>query len=455
MPAISWSRLKWNPDVAVFLVVATRLSLLVAAPVTLWIVATRRPLAEQGLFFIAWNFQAVTQLMELGVGTLIVQFASHESSFLGWDSRGCLIGDAESRLRIRRVIQDGRRWYGVIASALFVLASAGGAWVVGLHQVGELAACIATAAFTALYLTLVPALCAIEGCNGLIRVQRMRLAQAWISIAVLWATIIGFGSLWGVAAFSAAWFTVASTWLTLRHRHFTAATETTIARYDGRLHEPTTLGNAQSRSGASWLVWWAVPQSVTPIVLATHGREAAGRIGMTFAIATASLTLAIAWLQARYPQYAALISQGELGKLKQLVRSATSQAAIVSTVGAIGATGVVWLIGELSPALAARALSPIWIAVLGGTNLAWVLIQSAGSYLRAWREEPLMETTVVGGAVVVAGTLGVALRLSTEATLATYSLLVVSVLLPLVLLQSSRRLRHLLRAMTDLRTTTN
>ncbi len=80
---MSWrGRAAAHFDLAVAFVLLTRLSLLLAAPVTLWLVATRRPPAEQGVFFILWNLQALTQLMELGVGTLMVQVASHESAFL-------------------------------------------------------------------------------------------------------------------------------------------------------------------------------------------------------------------------------------------------------------------------------------------------------------------------------------------------------------------------------------
>jgi hypothetical protein len=176
---------------------------------------------------------------------------------------------------------------------------------------------------------------------------------------------------------------------------------------------------------------------------------------MAFAIATAPLALALAWLQARYPQYGALISRGEVTKLERLVRRATLRAVIVGALGGVGATAAVWLIGKFSPTLAARSLPPVWIGVLAATNVAWIVIQSAGSYLRAWRQEPLTETALLGGSLVIAGTLAASVRMSTEGTITTYSILVAGLLTPLVLLKSFRRLRHFLRTNSGIRAAAN
>ena len=72
-----WLRLPW-PDRTLALVLGTRLIPLLAAPVTLYLVATRRSAVEQGFYFVLVNVQALASLVELGVGTIVVQFISHE-----------------------------------------------------------------------------------------------------------------------------------------------------------------------------------------------------------------------------------------------------------------------------------------------------------------------------------------------------------------------------------------
>ena len=63
---------RW-PDRGLGLVLATRLLSVLAGPVTLYLVATQRSLAEQGFFFVLVNVQALASLVELGAGTIVVQ----------------------------------------------------------------------------------------------------------------------------------------------------------------------------------------------------------------------------------------------------------------------------------------------------------------------------------------------------------------------------------------------
>jgi hypothetical protein len=433
----------WN----VALVLTTRLVALIGAPVTLWLVATRRPLDEQGFYFIFWNVQALTQLMELGVGGMLVQFASHESPALSWDGHGGLAGDSAARGRIHALLRESGRWYLGVAVALLAVGGLAGTWLLGVRgrsiHPAPLLPWLVTIACTAAYLPLTPILCTIEGCGRLARVQRMRLAQISLSLIVLWLVLLHWGALWGVAAFAFAWLSIATLWLLRAHSGLVSMARLPI---DSSTATHVGLGRAQWRTGASWLAWWAAPQTLTPIILLTHGTTAAGLVGMSLAIATAPLTLASSWLSARYPRYGALLAKGARMELARLARSATLQAAIVLVLGVAGAAAAIGLLTVVAPSLAARALSPVGIGLLGAGNLGWLLIQALGSYLRAWREEPLMEVAVAGAIAVTSGTLLAAMRASTLGTIATYVLLVLCLALPLAMLGFRRHHRGILGA---------
>ncbi|MDB4899237.1 MAG: hypothetical protein JWN53_1045, partial [Gemmatimonadetes bacterium] len=112
--------LAW-PDRALALVLATRLVPLLAAPVTLYLVATRRPAAEQGFYFVLINVQALAALIELGAGTIVVQFLSHESPGLASAADGALGGDAMAVGRAIGVVRQALRWY-LAAGAILLLA---------------------------------------------------------------------------------------------------------------------------------------------------------------------------------------------------------------------------------------------------------------------------------------------------------------------------------------------
>jgi len=114
-----------RPDGTLVLVLLTRLVPLLAAPATLYLVATRWPADEQGFYFILVNVQALAPLIELGAGSIVVQFVSHESPALAWGARGALVGDAGAVSRVLSLVREGWRWYGGAALALLLALPVG------------------------------------------------------------------------------------------------------------------------------------------------------------------------------------------------------------------------------------------------------------------------------------------------------------------------------------------
>ena len=420
---------------------ATRLIPLLAAPVTLYLVATRRSPAEQGFYFVLVNLQALASLVELGAGTMVVQFISHESPSLRWRADGALDGEAGSVIRALSVVRQGWRWYGGLA-VLLLLAIPAGAMAFGeaaaRDDVSFLPAWSIVVSATAIYFPLVPLICTLEGAHGLMRVQRMRLVQALLATGVLWVGLLNGGALHAVSLFALAWLLVPSVWLALRHRAL-------IAQAMEAMQGAPTLSSVQWRTGATWLVLWATPQLLVQIVLASTGAAEAGQLGMSLAIATGPVTLAGAWLQSRYPRFASTLSTRGRAALDSLVRRSTTEALVVCALGTAAVIGLVLLLDGYAPSLRARLL-PTWtVALLCATGFGWIAIQSLTAYLRADRDEPLLAVTSLSVGITIAITALVARRGVMAATSA-YALAILAIAVPLVAaafrLERSRRMRY-------------
>lgn len=415
-----------GPDSPVMLVLLTRAVQLAAAPVTLWMIATRRPLAEQGLYFILWNAQALTQLLELGVGNLLVHIAGHESVRLTLTQGGSVTGDEGARGRLLGALADAQRWYSRFASWFLVLAGAGGALIFQPAARDDAGAFVIpwviTVGFVAAYFMLIPRLCTIEGSGGLIPVQRMRLAQVTAASVLHWFVLWHWGALWAVAAFAVTHFVVARSWLRTRYPLLAPGDVTASGEFAG----------VQRRSAITWLALWAGPQVITPVVLLTQGAAAAGQVGMSLAIAMAPTVLAGALLQARYPRYAPELSRAGGDALRSLARAATIQATVLALSVLAAAAIAVALLPRFVPQLAERMLGPTALVLLGVTSLAWLLTQSYSSYLRAWRREPLTGVILASVAIVSIASLVSATRLPLDATVAAHAAIVPVVLVTLL-----------------------
>ncbi len=171
---------------------------------------------------------------------------------------------------------------------------------------------------------------------------------------------------------------------------------------------------------------WVAPQSVTAIVLVTQGAVAAGRVGMTFAIATAPLDCSVLRGCGRDTHSTALLlSRGGAIELRRLATRATLQAVAVATCGAIAAAAVVSFVGGLSPTVASRALPARWISrrrcdqpCMAAYSVFRKLPSSVARRVAHGNRDH-------GALIVTAGTFAVAVGRSAERTVGGYAALVI------------------------------
>ena len=200
---------------------ATRLLTLAAAPVTLLLVMTRLAAAEQGVYFIFVNAFALSQLFEIGVGSLVVQYASHEVPHVAWGAHGAIEADEVTLVRIHWMLRRLLRWYFAAAVIVVVVAAPLGLALFTAALRREVRSTtslwLTTVVVTAAYFPLVPLLNTIEGCGRLIDVQRMRLIQALFVALSSWILIPTVGGLFAVAVNAILQFGIAAIWLSRRY----------------------------------------------------------------------------------------------------------------------------------------------------------------------------------------------------------------------------------------------
>ena len=391
-------------DAGVRAAAVSRLIALGGAPVTLYLAATRLPPREQGWYFVAINVVAFAQLCELGLGTIVVQFASHEWPRLRWGRGGGLEGDPAACGSIAVLLAAARRWFSTSALLLLFIAGICGMLLFGGGLSGSWTM-FATLWFgfvslTAAYLLAIPFICVAEGCGDLVAVQRMRAWQAAAILLALWTGIVFWGPLAAALLAAAAQFLVAIAWLAVRHRGLLRAPRAVSALGDEERLEKR-YRTEQARSARLWIALWVAPQLLAPVLLRTRGGDEAGRLGVTLAVATAPLTLAIAWLHGRYPSFGAMVAEGRTREFDALARRATVEAASVFLVTCVALAGLVLLLPLLLPALAMRFLPPTSLIALMAGNFAGLLLQAMAGWLRAFRDDGIAAPIVVGAAAVV------------------------------------------------------
>ncbi|MBI3504312.1 MAG: hypothetical protein HY059_05680 [Proteobacteria bacterium] len=430
-------------DAGVRATAAARLIALGGAPITLYLAATRLPAAAQGYYFVAVNVVALAQLFELGLGTIVVQFASHEWPRLRWGAGGGLGGEPAAQDAVRALLVAALRWFGVAALVLFAVAGVGGALLFGRDFESPALSFVVLwcglVALTGLYLLLVPFVCVAEGCGDLASVQRMRGAQALVVLLALWTGIVQQGPLLAAWLAAAGQFTVAAWWLARRHPKLLAAPRTLPAHLLDRVSGlPARYALEQRRSAQLWIALWLAPQLLAPILLRVRDGNEAGRLGVTLAVAIAPLTIGLAWLHGRYPTFGALVAEGRRAEFDALARRAFGEATAVFVGMAVLCTGVVMLLPFVLPAFAYRFLPLTSLLLLFAGSFAGLVLQAMAGWLRAFRDEAIA-APIVGGtvAVVVASGAGAVLGGARTMCLA-YAVASVGIAVPLALVHFMR-----------------
>jgi hypothetical protein len=386
-------------DPSVRWLAAARVLSLLAAPLTLYLLVTRQPVSARGFYLIAINVVTLAQLFETGMGTMVVQFATHVRP----SERGTLRAAAD-------------QWFRRAATVILALGATAGTIIMirGAESasVNFLAPWAVVLVTTATYVALVPLVCLRESGGDVEGVQRMRAVQAVLMAAAM------VGGLWrggniGAAALAGVAQLAAVVWYLARGRRHVPAPDVAA----GRLAEQ--YRTEQGKSARVWVALWIAPQLLTPSTMLVRGASDAGHLGLHVALALAPPMLAVAWLHARYPRLGALVASGALRTFDETAWHAFRQAAGVY--GAVAGALLVLALGApyVVPFLAGGVLSlPILAALLVG-SFVLVAMQAMLAWFRAFADEKFAMPVVVGcGAMATAGVFGAAVGGATGAAVA-------------------------------------
>jgi hypothetical protein len=250
-----------------------------------------------------------------------------------------------------------------------------------------------------------PTLSILEGRGRYLEVQRLRIILALGTLAVLWLGIPTMGGLVAVAL-SSVWQVLAvAGWLAMRHIGLLRQLLDSERLSDGtRADAAPLLHRVQARTAASWALSFVTFQCITPIAFALAGPADAGRVGFSLAVATAPLTLGLAWLQSRVPFVGRLSAEGRTAELDRAIRSAGAAALGVTLAGGATLAMAVQVLAPQIPTLLHRALPAESFVLLVIANVASVVNTAVAVRLRASRTEPLLEVIAAATALSLVST---------------------------------------------------
>ncbi|MFA5392874.1 MAG: hypothetical protein WC081_02640 [Candidatus Ratteibacteria bacterium] len=389
--------------------VLTRIWGIAAAPVTVLLIAGKFTPQIQGYYYTFWNLLALQIFVELGLGTVIIQFASHEWSRLSLDANGFIVGDDDALSRLISMARVAIRWYFVAGIVLMLGLSVGGVVFFSTSHASALnikwlfpwlTLCLLTGIIT----FGVPIWSLLEGCNQVSNVYRFRLWQGMLGSLAAWASMLAGLNLWTPAVSSVACIFISVIFLKRKYWNFIKTLFFSLPGKELIIWKKDILP-MQWRIAISWASGYFVFSFFTPVLFRYHGPVLAGQFGLTWNLIMVIGSISGALLAPKVPQFGILIAQRKYPELDALFWKIVKMITLVSMIIGLMVWLVIYFLKLLSIPLASRLLSPLSAGIFILAQIIVTFTIPFSAYIRAHKEEPLMFISLSAGILVGLSTL--------------------------------------------------
>lgn len=387
-----------------------KLWLLIAAPVTAYLITINFSVTLQGYYYTFFSIVALQIFVELGLGSVIQQFAGHEWSKLKIDENGNINGDEQALSRLISITNFATKWFVISSLIAFFGLLFGGYFFFstksedGIHWfLPWVGLCITTA----ISILITPYWSILEGCNQVNKLYSFRLLQSIITTLVAWIVLFLKAGLW--LSFLTGVVSLVCAFLFIRFKYFIFFK--CLVRKNPQnsiISWKNDMLPMQWRISLSWLSGYLLFSFITPVLFRFQGAETAGRFGMTNSIVTTLGSIAISWLIPKVPEFTILVAQKKYNELDKLLFKILTIISIVFIILSI----VTYLIFYFASIIKvpfmtyfiSRLLPLNIIIYLLISHFFYIITTPFSYYMRAHKKEPIMFFSIISASFVGAAT---------------------------------------------------
>lgn len=398
---------KAEVDRAVFFGLLYKIWGIASGPITALLIATRFTPELQGYYYTFANLLTLQVFVELGLGTVIIQFASHEWSKLNIDKDGYIVGDKDSLSRLVSLSNITFKWYFVGSIiVIFGLGIGGYIFFSQSHSltINWVLPWVLLCLLTGVTICFVPAWSLLEGCNQVKKVYIYRFWQGLFTSLSVWIAILLGAGLWAATVLSIV--TIICSIVFIKFNYWKFFKTLLSSRAAGpRISWHKDILSMQWRIALSWISGYFVFSFFTPVLFKYHGPAIAGQMGLTWSVVGVIGVISTSWLTPKVPQFGMLIAQKKYKELDAIFWRVTKIVVMISIFIGLGIWFFVCILYSMNLSIAKRILPPL---PTGLFILAQIIVYSSvpfSSYMRAHKQEPVMFLSILSGILIGLSTL--------------------------------------------------
>lgn len=394
-------------DRAVFFGILAKIWGVTAGPVTAVLIITKFTPEYQGYYYTFASLLSLQVFVELGLGTVIVQFASHEWSKLKIDDSGFIVGDKQALSRLVSLADITFKWY-LIGGVVIASGLGLGGYIffahLQNHSVNWVWPWLSLCIFTGIGVCIMPALALLEGCNQVAAVYTYRFLQGIVASLSIWVAIFLGANLWAATISAAAIILCSLLFLKYKYYNFIKSLLFSTS-LDSRINWRKEIFPLQWRIALSWISGYFVFSFFTPVIFRYYGSIVAGQFGMTWSVISMVSRISNSWLYAKVPRFGMLIAKKQYAELDLLFNKLTKIFVVVTILAAISIWFVIYIFIRLKFSFITRLLPLSSFTVFLIAEVIMMLSVPFSLYLIAHKKNPLVLVSVLTGLAVSVSTL--------------------------------------------------
>lgn len=392
-------------DKAVFFGLLTKAWSMVAGLITILLILNKFTPELQGYYYTFITLLAFQAFVELGLGTVIVQFASHEWSKLGFDKSGRIVGDKDALSRLASLAVMALKWYAV-ASVIFIFGLGLGGYIFFSTSpnlnINWALPWFTLCLFTGVAIFLVPIWSLLEGCNQVGNLYTNRFQQSLFSNIAIWIAILLGAKLWTTTISILVSFICAGIFVITKYKLFF---KTLFSGISGSVIDwRREVFPMQWRMALTWVSGYFISSFFVPVLFKFHGAKVAGQMGLTLTATNAVSAIYIAWISSKVPRFGMLVARRAFKELDELFWKLIKIIFFMSTLIAIVIFVIVYAANLSGHPFAARLLSPLPVALLLIAAVIGGFSYSMSYYIMAHKKMPIMFISIIAGTLSVLAT---------------------------------------------------
>lgn len=398
---------KMGVDIDIGVTLLYRVWTILAGAILLFIIPTYLSPDEQGYYFTISSLIALQVFFELGFNFVITQTISHEMAGLKVCNNLTLDGNFKSLYKVSSLIDAIPKWYMNISSIFFIVVFSLGLiffWDGALDIYKWLPVWGLVTCFTAVCLFLSPYLSVMEGFGYVARVAKIRLIQSVVGYTLFIFALFFNSGLYALPLVSGIAALISTFWVIRTFSSLSYPEAFYTYRCDHKFISDKVswwrdIRPLQSKLAISWFSGYLIFQLFNPFLFKNQGADVAGKVGLALTIYSTMLSISMSWVNAKIPTMSRLIAQKDFPTVNKIFRALVFRSSLVNLIVVMLFDFCVILLGAHEIPLVQRLPSLDIIAMLSFVTIINHLIFCMALYMRAFKEEPLVNCSLISGII--------------------------------------------------------